>query len=635
MIREQDTPAPSARLTTLGDKLVDISQSRRTDPIGLSKLMCGDLDSIVMKALDKNRDRRYVTANEFAADVKRFLAAEPVAARPPSRLYRLSKYAKRHRASVVTAAAICCLVIGAAVTSIGFGIQTHRARAAQRETSMELTGLHTLAGDFVAAEVELEKARWLGAPEGWYWLYRGQLALHQGKYAESRQHLRKAEASWPDSTAVTSLALICDRYAGYEQAYLLGVGKLNDRKAVSFEDFLFRGLAQTLAHPEQAIADLKTARTLKPHTKLVGLLMGNALRLSAADEVDPTTAQGKAELAVEETGVSRHDLPRNSFAVSEFIHANVLHANIYQRLGRDYDGKRAQSIERARIAVEQSKDMPYDHLLHLARVYFYDQLGSPESQAGELFDVASPSEGSNIHEHDIEVVFRRAWQKYREGDFVAALTEFDTTRGLFAHDTQLIFPAFIEMANTDDATALQAKYVPLIMQPDRDNQGIFAHHDWSVARLLDEKAVAQKLGKVFRDICNTLPIEIAAQHGPLADYMIGDIDNATAEARIRQLASSNRVLVEAFFALGVGRLAAGERSEAKRLFEASISTGYYEFFVYWWAKAFLEKLDDPNWLPWLPNDGSLSSALGSAGRHRPNPEGERVSITTCLIVGSP
>src|SRR5207302_587557 len=92
IIREEEPPKPSTRLSTLGATLSAVSAKRRMEPRKLSFLVKGDLDWIVMKALEKDRARRYETASAFAADVRRFLGEQPVEARPPSALYRLRKF---------------------------------------------------------------------------------------------------------------------------------------------------------------------------------------------------------------------------------------------------------------------------------------------------------------------------------------------------------------------------------------------------------------------------------------------------------------------------------------------------------------------------------------------------------------
>src|SRR5262249_40672069 len=87
VIREEEPPRPSTRRAESKDSLPSISAQRRTEPAKLTRLVRGDLDWIAMRALDKDRNRRYETANAFAADVQRYLADEPVQAGPPSSWY--------------------------------------------------------------------------------------------------------------------------------------------------------------------------------------------------------------------------------------------------------------------------------------------------------------------------------------------------------------------------------------------------------------------------------------------------------------------------------------------------------------------------------------------------------------------
>src|SRR3989449_7145452 len=103
MIKEEEPPKPSTRLSDSGEALASISANRHTEPAKLTKLVRGELDWIVMKTLEKDRNRRYETANGFAADVQRYLNDEPVQACPPSAGYRLRKFVRRNKGPVVAA----------------------------------------------------------------------------------------------------------------------------------------------------------------------------------------------------------------------------------------------------------------------------------------------------------------------------------------------------------------------------------------------------------------------------------------------------------------------------------------------------------------------------------------------------
>jgi eukaryotic-like serine/threonine-protein kinase len=115
IIREEEPSKPSAKLSTAGG-LPKLAANRGTEPKRLTALVRGELDWIVMMALEKDRNRRYETASAFAADVQRYLHDEPVLACPPSASYRLRKFARRNRAALVTASVVVmALLVGTAV----------------------------------------------------------------------------------------------------------------------------------------------------------------------------------------------------------------------------------------------------------------------------------------------------------------------------------------------------------------------------------------------------------------------------------------------------------------------------------------------------------------------------------------
>ncbi len=133
LIKEEEPPKPSTRLNNSGETLVSISAQRQMEPAKLTKMVRGELDWIVMKALDKDRNRRYDTANEFADDVQRFLNDEAVHACPPSAIYRFRKLASRNRASLSAATLVAAaLIIGTAVATW----QAIQARDSQAQTEI-------------------------------------------------------------------------------------------------------------------------------------------------------------------------------------------------------------------------------------------------------------------------------------------------------------------------------------------------------------------------------------------------------------------------------------------------------------------------------------------------------------------
>ena len=136
LLREQDPPAPSTRLSALSDPdRSSVSLNRHTDPRHLSHAIHGELDWIVMKCLEKDRARRFESVSGLAGDLMRYLTDQPVEAGPPSRRYRLSKFAHRHRAAFTTVGlVVIALLLGTAVSIW----QAVRATAAEGQATAAL-----------------------------------------------------------------------------------------------------------------------------------------------------------------------------------------------------------------------------------------------------------------------------------------------------------------------------------------------------------------------------------------------------------------------------------------------------------------------------------------------------------------
>ena len=133
VVREEEPPRPSTKLST-ADALPSLSANRGTEPKKLTGLLRNELDWIVMKALEKDRSRRYETANGFAADINRYLAGEAVQAHPPSMVYRLTKFVRRNKGQVI-AASLVLLALLAGMVGTTWGLI--EARRQERESKRQ------------------------------------------------------------------------------------------------------------------------------------------------------------------------------------------------------------------------------------------------------------------------------------------------------------------------------------------------------------------------------------------------------------------------------------------------------------------------------------------------------------------
>jgi serine/threonine protein kinase/tetratricopeptide (TPR) repeat protein len=144
LVREEEAPRPSTRLST-AEGLPSIAANRGTEPKKLTGLMRGELDWIVMKSLEKDRDRRYETANGLAHDIERYLNDEAVQACPPSTAYRFRKFVRRNKAVLATA------VVVAAALLIGIAVATWQAVRATKAEGLAQEQRHAADTNFEAA----------------------------------------------------------------------------------------------------------------------------------------------------------------------------------------------------------------------------------------------------------------------------------------------------------------------------------------------------------------------------------------------------------------------------------------------------------------------------------------------------
>jgi eukaryotic-like serine/threonine-protein kinase len=153
IIREDEPPRPSTRVSTLGQATTELSASRQSDPERLRRLFRGELDWIVMKVLEKDRNRRYESAGTLAADIQRYLHDEAVQACPPSAAYWFQKFARRNKIVLTTGTVVlAALILGTLISAW----QAIRAKQAERQAGVSLAAEKQVRKE---AESNLLKAR--------------------------------------------------------------------------------------------------------------------------------------------------------------------------------------------------------------------------------------------------------------------------------------------------------------------------------------------------------------------------------------------------------------------------------------------------------------------------------------------
>jgi len=189
IIREEEPLKPSTKIHS-SDQLPSIAALRHTEPLKLEKQIRGELDWIVMKALDKDRNRRYATANEFGRDINAFLHGEQVTAAPPTMGYRLACFYRKNKGKILTAAAMALLLIAGAITStIGF-INSSRSEKKALEQLATTTALFNFIESDMFSAIDADERAKLEIPMGSNikvrdLLERSVMNLNRGRYQDN------------------------------------------------------------------------------------------------------------------------------------------------------------------------------------------------------------------------------------------------------------------------------------------------------------------------------------------------------------------------------------------------------------------------------------------------------------------
>ena len=170
VVCEDEPPRPSTRLSALGATAVEVAAHRHTKIDTLRRELKGDLDWITLRAMEKNRARRYPSASELAADIERYLRLEPIVARRPTVGYRTRKFVRRHRLAVAAASLVAAATLSGLVVSSAMYVRAERARRAadeQRQTAIQSRleanaqrqRAEAQAGEAVAAQRKADERR--------------------------------------------------------------------------------------------------------------------------------------------------------------------------------------------------------------------------------------------------------------------------------------------------------------------------------------------------------------------------------------------------------------------------------------------------------------------------------------------
>jgi tetratricopeptide (TPR) repeat protein len=401
IIREREPQRASMRISSLGETATTIAEHRKTDVRKLNQQLRGDLDWIAMRALEKDRTRRYETATEFASDVGRFLDNEPIEARPPSTTYRLKKLASRHRTVVTVSTVALMALIAASIGGISLAIIADREREAaitartdldrkimeledaNRKQQIALQGwlqelfLRALTAAFSGDEQRVKEvigeAREAagGSAPPWERKIRGQLHLFGGNVEKAIQVLEEAVEDNPNDAGARALLCLAHLDSGSHDRYrtardqLAMVAAQQRPQDVSVGDRLLIAEAEMFGDISVGVRSLKSLVKEYPSALALAFLCEAEFKLYLDDE-DPTTR---------ESALRKLDTVRQLMPHSAYIQRIEFWLNFALMLEGDKSSERKKRVEQA---VANLTDFPdYPHAYH-ARAIYLDYCGEPK-----------------------------------------------------------------------------------------------------------------------------------------------------------------------------------------------------------------------------------------------------------------
>jgi serine/threonine protein kinase len=556
-----------------------------------------DLETICLKAMEKDPDRRYQTAGQLAEDLRRFVNRFAIGARRVGPMGRAVKWAKRRPG---LAAALGCAIVLALVA--GFfarqAIRTEQRRVndqrlAQGQLLAEKQGRATdllLSGDLEAAEHAMDEAVSLGAPPGWAALFQGQLAYHRGQFGQAIGYLEQAVKELPKNVSARGLLASSGVWGQRWEVHDRAIEGIEELGPVTPEDWLYKGLAESYSDPVRGLETMDRA-VLRRESAIARILRAG-VRADYAMETSDAAFVGKA---IEDIRAAKAMAPDNPNAHSTSIFVHLIAAGFYED---------AAQMVRRRAALEEAESDCRALEEHRAVPYFLWIRAACSVVAGkedEEFDLwRRNSEGT---ESDPFNDYSYALALYRRGRVSQAL-DFANRRLPGTGYWQDTVWVYLQAEAPDGAARVSKAYAEVLARRYAGGVGVLE----SPATLLfaGRKAEAINAWRAARQNPDRLPKLNRAFALRSLDYLCGEL---SAEGLIQASGRSKRNQTLAHYFIGMMLLAEGDRAGARKHLQASIGTHCFYYSTHDTSRTFLARMEqDPNWPPWIPVKDSAGAS---------------------------
>jgi tetratricopeptide (TPR) repeat protein len=549
-----------------------------------------DLETICLKAMDKDPDRRYQTAGELAEDLRRFVGRHVIAAKRVGPLGRAVKWMRRRP---LVAALLGCVLLAVLVAG-ALAYRSHldrQARAAvEADRALDQAVIEAFSGHHAETERLLLRAEALGADPARVHLFRGFAASQQFDLPRATRELKRSLAIRPDSLGAKGLLAQCYLYQGQMDEFGTIYPAIFDMEPRTDEDLLFGGFAVTPWRPDRGIPWLErlAKKRTSPAADLVlgGLGGGQATRTYSPDDTERMLGHAIA---------AKTHMKDNAQAIVSFLYCCLSAADIHRMHG---------DLARSRTRLEEARKVAEDLLAR-------------RGDHGEAHVMSA----------------RLAMYEERWDDAVAHLRNGTGRPGLWAFNRFLLPPLLCRLGRAREAAEdLDAMLPPVQALPYwvRDRAFVAAelegpdaaqaiYRAWrkkhprplpiylrsvafEVHCYLGRPAEAASVSRAYLDTVGP-PVPTEAFCQVLEQYLRG---RTPADVLLRAAALRDDHLVGRYL-VGLERLAHGDRQGAREHLRKSVERGHYTWstvlplYDAMWAHVLLLRLEqDPNWPPWIP-----------------------------------
>jgi serine/threonine protein kinase/Flp pilus assembly protein TadD len=572
--------------------LAQILHKEPRPPRKVNKKVPVDLETICLKALEKDPDRRYQTAGQMAEDLRRYVNRFAISARRAGPVERLRKWVRRHPGLAAGSTLALLGVLVATFFGYRLHVQEQKRRAAEqhhqqqlleekRQNALDKALLETLAAQFDRADLAIAEAQQLGASHGQLRMLQGQVALFRFEYDKAIRYLDVAVTLEPDSVAARALLIIAYMYDGQWDNSVRAMKDVENRPPVTAEDYLYLGRATAmLGDPDQGLKLLDEAIRRRPSA-----LAHIHQAWVRTDWVNSRADPALAERAIEDVQFTKTLLAHNPVALDTSAYTHLAAAAAFRATnqGAKADAARAQG-EKDALALAGAVDRVPEIAFNCA---FYLQLLGHEEKAFEVLRSASRRcETSAIAQ-------ARACTLYRRGKYTEAVEVLERLRKGGKKDLFLdCFRAYILAELPGGREQALAVYREIAAGRPKS---ITAHFALTILLLLGnrEEAVAG-----YREMV-THPGSWPASHSQrefflrLPEY---GADLIAAEKLLEVARPSRWSECTARYLIALSILSQGDREGACKHLRECLATDSFFVPELWWSRAFLDRMEnDPSW----------------------------------------